>query len=331
MPELALISAGSYLGIMVNEDSFPVGKVDFLSMYPMNFDEFLFSFDPILHSEFKLINILETTKIDSLYHQKFLEAWKRYLAIGGMPEVVSTYLEGCKSNELKAINSARKIQMQQLVGYKADFAKHSGTVNAAHILSVFDSVPIQLAKAYDEEVGKFIFSDVIPRQKGFDRIRGPLTWLAKSRLVIKNYIANKADHPLRAYTEENKFKLYFIDVGLLSASLEIPIETILSNEIGTYKGFIAENFVAQELFYKSDINLYSWTEGKAEIEFLWLSGKDIVPIEVKSSAKSTRAKSLDSFIAKYHPPLAYKISAQNRGYDPKRKMMTIPIYLVGKI
>jgi len=120
-------------------------------------------------------------------------------------------------------------------------------------------------------------------------------------------------------------------VGLLNASLEIPIETIMANQLGSYKGFIAENFVAQELNYKTDTNLYSWTEGRAEVEFLWPSGKELIPLEVKSSARSTRAKSLDSFIAKYSPPLAYKITAQNRGYDPKRKMMTIPIYLTGKI
>lgn len=331
MPDLALIAAGSYLGIMTNEDSFPVGKVDFLSMYPMNFEEFLMSYDSTLHREYNLINILDSEKIDSLYHQKFLEAWKRYSAIGGMPEVVSTYLEYHKSNELRGISSARKIQTQLLTGYKADFTKHAGTVNAAHILSVFDSVAGQLSKSYDEEVGKFIFTGVIPQQKGFDRIRGPLTWLAKSRLVIKNYIASKANHPLKAYTEENRFKLYFIDVGLLNASLEIPIETILFNQLGSYKGFIAENFVAQELVCKSDTNLYSWAEGRAEVEFLWPSGKEIIPIEVKSSARSTRAKSLDSFIAKYDPSLAYKVTAQNRGYDPKRKMMTIPIYLTGKI
>jgi predicted AAA+ superfamily ATPase len=331
MPELALIAAGSYLGIMVNENSFPVGKVDFLSMYPMTFDEFLMAYNPNLYSQYNSIDILESSKIDPLYHQKLMEVWKRYLAIGGMPEVVSSYIENHSINELMAATAARKIQRQLLTGYKADFAKHSGTVNAGHILSVFDSVAIQLSKSYDEEVGKFLFIGVIPKQKGFDRIRGPLTWLAKSRLVIKNYIANKAEHPLKAYTEENRFKLFFLDVGLLNASLEIPVEAILGNQLGSYKGFIAENFVAQELVYKSETNLYSWAEGKAEVEFLWISGKDIVPIEVKSSAKSARAKSLDSFIAKYNPPLAYKVTAQNRGYDPKRKMMTIPIYLTGKI
>jgi predicted AAA+ superfamily ATPase len=331
MPELAIIAAGSYLGIMSNEESFPVGKVDFLSMYPMNFEEFLMSFNPTLHEQFKLILMSETTPINPVYHHKLLEAWRKYIAIGGMPEVVSTYLEFHQSNELHAITLARKIQNQLLTGYKADFTKHSGTVNSGHILSVFDSVAIQLSKSYDESVNKFNFSGVIPKQKGFDRIRGPLTWLHKSRLVIKTFIANKAHHPLKSYTEENKFKLYFFDVGLLNASLEIPIETIFSNQLGSYKGFIAENFVAQELIPKSNSQLYSWTEGNAEVEFIWPSGTNLIPIEVKSSERSTRAKSLDSFIAKYAPEYAYKITGQNRGYDPKRNMITLPIYLAGKI
>lgn len=331
MPELALIAAGSYLGIMSNEESFPVGKVDFLSMYPMNFSEFLLSYDPVLHKEYESIDIKESSSIGALYHQKFQQSWKRYMAVGGMPEVVSTYLKYLKENELKAITEARKIQDQLLIGYKADFSKHSGTVNSAHILNVFDSVATQLAKSYDEEVSKFNFSGVIPKQKGFERIRGPLTWLEKSRLVIKVLIAAKSDHPVKAHTEDNRFKLYFIDVGLLSASLEIPIESILSDELGMYKGFIAENFVAQELNFITTGSLFAWTEGRAEVEFLWVSGAQIIPIEVKSSAKSVRAKSLDSYIERYKPALAYKLTAQNRGYDSKRKMMTLPIYLAGKI
>ena len=331
MPELALIAAGSYLGIIKNEESFPVGKVDFLSMYPMNFSEFLFSYNHRLHNFYENINIEESSAIEPLYHQLLLDSWKRYVAIGGMPEVVKTYLPNHEDHELKAITEARKIQNQLLTGYKADFSKHSGTVNAAHILSVFDSVAIQLAKSYDEEVGKFKFTGVIPNQKGFEKIRNPLTWLEKSRLVIKSFITSKPDHPLKAHTEENRFKLYFIDVGLLNAALEIPIEVILANQVGSYKGFIAENFVAQELNFISQGSLFSWTEGRAELEFLWTKGKYIIPIEVKSSSRSTRAKSLDSYIERYTPPLSYKLTGQNRGFDSNRKMMTLPIYLAGKI
>lgn len=331
MPELAIIAAGSYLGIMSNEESFPVGKVEYLDMGPMTYSEFLYACDPTLHARFQQIDILATTPIDSLTHKKLLEIWKRYIAVGGLPEVVSHYLKEFKTNENLAIKEARKIQLQLLTGYKADFSKHSGTVNAAHILSVFESVPIQLAKAFDEEVGKFKFTGVIPKHKGFESIRGPLTWLEKSRLVIRTSIANKAEHPLKAYTEENRFKLYFMDVGLLNAALEVPIQAILSDEVGHYKGFIAENFIAQELFAKNSGSLFSWTESSAEIEFLMINESEIIPIEVKASEKSRRAKSLDSYIERYQPRLAYKLTGQNRGFDPNRKMMTLPIYLAEKI
>lgn len=331
MPELAVIAAGSYLGIMSKEISFPVGKVDFLHMGPMTFSEFLLACDPPLHKHYEAIDVKASTAIEPLYHKKLLEFWRTYIAIGGMPEVVAYYSKKHKDSEVAALNHARTLQMQLLTGYKADFSKHSGTVNAAHILNVFESVPSQLARAYDEEVSKYKFGGVIPKHKGFESIKGPLTWLEKSRLVIKNYIANKAEHPLKAYTEDNRFKLYFMDVGLLHAALDVPIQSIIANELGNYKGFIAENFVAQELSAKKDGPLYSWTEGTAELEFLWMTEGLIVPIEVKSSERSTRAKSLDAYIARYKPKLVYKLTGQNRGYDPNRNMMTMPIYLTGKI
>jgi predicted AAA+ superfamily ATPase len=330
IPELALIAAGSYLGIIKNESAFPVGKVEFLGMAPMNFEEFLMN-DEALYEEYKKISIKDHEKINSLYHQKLLEAWRTYQAIGGMPEVVKTYFSMRKRSELNACLAARKIQEQLIIGYKADFSKHSGTVNSAHILSVFESIPTQLFSSYDESVSKFSFTGVVPKQKGFERIKGPLTWLVQSRLVIQSLIVSKSEHPLKAHTLANKFKLYFFDVGLLNAMLELPIEVLLQNEIGAYKGFIAENFVAQELFFNSNSSLYSWTEGRSEVEFLLVLGKDIVPLEVKSSERSVRAKSLDSYIERYYPSHAYKLSSQNRGFDQKRKMLTMPIYLAGKI
>ncbi len=317
---------------MSNEESFPVGKVEFLHLNPMTFHEFLEALEPPLCEEYNKIAITDHTAINPLHHKKLLETWKKYQAIGGMPEVVKNYIEYSKNeSELKAITRARDIQNQLLTGYKADFSKHSGTVNSAHILSVYEAVASQLAKTQDESTQKFKFTGVIPNQKGFDRVRGPLTWLEKSRLVIKVLINNKAEHPLKAHTEDNRFKLYFMDVGLLNAALETPIEAIMAHELGSYKGYIAENFVAQELYAKNTGALYSWIEGRAELEFLWIQGKNIVPIEVKSAERSTLAKSLDAYIGRYKPELALKLTGQNRGYDPKRKMLTMPIYLAGKI
>lgn len=331
LPELAIIGAGSYLGIMTNENSFPVGKVEYLAMTPVTFEEFLMALDPDLWGIYSKIIINEHQQIPLIYHEAFYRFWIKYVALGGMPEVISTYLSNIDQGEFTALTAARVIQNQILEGYKSDFAKHSGKTNATHILHVFDSIPLQLSKSHDEAVKRYHFTGVIPNQKGFERIRGPLTWLTKSRLCIKSYIASKSEHPLKGYCEDNKFKIYFFDIGLLQASLQIPMEAIINEALGSYKGYIAENFVAQELFNSINNDLFNWQEGAAEVEFLLSTKKEIIPLEVKSSKKFSRTKSLDSYISRYAPPLAYKVCPQNRGFDKTRNMLTLPIYLVGKI
>jgi predicted AAA+ superfamily ATPase len=332
MPELAVISAGSYLGIMVHESSYPVGKVEFLKMYPMNFQEFLQAFNEELYSYYKIfkINLEDLHSIPEIYHQKFIEVWRMYLFIGGMPEAVKIFIQN-KSELLTGFTEARKIQQQLITGYQSDFAKHSGPVNATHILNVFDSVAIQLAQTHNEEVKKFSFSDAIPQKRGFANIRGPLTWLVKSHLVIQNLIVNKAEHPLKAFAHDNKFKLYYFDVGLLGAALDLPPESLLKSTLGAYKGFIAENFVASEFMSVANSPFYSWQESKAELEFLIIKNGDICPVEVKSSEKSIRSKSLESFIGRYRPVLSYKLTPKNLGYNIDKKTLTLPIYLSGKI
>ncbi|MBD3321961.1 MAG: DUF4143 domain-containing protein [Chitinivibrionales bacterium] len=169
------------------------------------------------------------------------------------------------------------------------------------------------------------------KKHGFDSIRGPLAWLEEARLCIKCCIVKKAQHPLLSYIDENKFKVFLFDIGLLNCLLDIPGESILEKRIGHYKGYIFENFIAQEIYAKTNKRLISWNEGIAEVEFLITKGADIIPIEVKSAAKSKRARSLDSFIKRYHPPLAYKLTRGNYGYEPERKIVTVPVYCGEKI
>lgn len=332
MPELAVVAAGSYLGILSNETSFPVGKVDFLHLNPLNFQEFLMATDPILAREYEKIVINDVIKngLNKALHQEMVKAWTLYQAIGGLPEVVKSFVNSDFGVDI-ALRRCREIQENLITGYKADFSKHSGVVNSSHILNVFEAVPIQLSKSYDEAVKKFTFSKIIPKQKGFDRIKGPLSWLAKSRLVIQSSIATKAAHPLKSYTKDNFFKVYFFDIGLLHAMLDTPLEAIMLEGLGEYKGFIAENFVACELYSVLGKSLISWQESNSEVEFLITRGKEIIPLEVKSSKKSARAKSLDTFIQRYDPDVAYKLSPRNGGYSEKRKISSIPIYLAYKL
>lgn len=328
--ELAIIWAWSYLWLIKNWESFPVWKVDFLSMFPLNFEEFLEAVKNNLFNFYEKIDINNLEKIDDLFHTELLKYLNLYFFIWWMPEVVNLYKESeNKNNEL--LNKIRKTQLNLLESYKADFTKYSWIVNSSHILSVYDSISKQLSLTYNEEVNKFKFVWVIPNKKWFSSINWPLTWLYKSRLVIKSFIANKALNPLKSYTKENTFKLFFHDIWLLNASLETPISEITLNELWNYKWYIVENFVAQELFNIFDKDLISWTEWTSEIEFLINIWEKIIPIEVKSSAKYRKAKSLDSFIKRYSPKIAYKLTMQNYSKNTDKWYITLPMYLVWKI
>ncbi|MCD6397555.1 MAG: ATP-binding protein [Spirochaetaceae bacterium] len=328
MNNLDIIAAGSHLGLLKSSNSFPVGKVDFLYMFPLTFEEFIAAADKDLFSFF------DKWKADSplpqLVHNKLLEFLQIYLFTGGLPEVLDTWIN-YSGNIVQASEEVRKVQKNLIEGYRSDFAKYSGLINANHINHVFNSVTSQLSKAHDTSVKKFTFKSVIPNRKGFDSISGPLNWLKESRLIIKTGIINRAEHPLKSYINVNRFKAYLFDTGLLNCILEIPSEVILQEKLGSYKGFILENFAAQELFAVSNSDLVSWQEGSAEIEFIFVKGKDIIPVEVKSSNRTRRAKSLDSFIRRYSPNLAIKMSRQNYGYSNQRNITTLPIYALEKI
>lgn len=332
LPELNIISAWSYLWLIKNNESFPVWKVDFLSMFPMNFEEFLQAVKPELYEIYQKIDLKKMKTVDDFYHQEFLKHLNLFFAIWGMPEIVNFFLKNkSKKSEFEIFKKIREKQLNLIEAYKSDFTKYSKLVNSSNILAVYESIPQQLAKNYDEEVDKFKFSNVIPNQKWFDRIIWPLTWLSKSRLVIKNYIISNIDHPLKWFIQNNKFKLFFHDMWLLNAILRSPIEKILLEELWSYKWFIAENFIAQELFYKIDDDLLSWVKWTSEIEFIFEKNWEIIPLEVKSSKKTRRAKSLNSYVNKYNPNFAYKLTLQNYWYNQEKNITILPMYLVWKI
>lgn len=330
LPELAIISAGSYLWFVKNESSFPVWKVEYLSMFPLTFEEFLKAINKRLFDFYQNINIWEV--IDELIHKELLKTFYLYLAVWWMPEVVQIYIDLWSNPSVENLNKIRKIQNNLLESYKSDFSKHAWVVNSNHILSVYESISSQLSKSFDNEVDKFKFSWVISNQKWYDRIIWPLTWLSKARLVIKNFIISGIETPLRSNIINNRFKVFFHDIWLLNASLNTQMSSIMdSMNIWYYKWYIVENFVAIELYAIFDMDINSWEKWQSEIEFLLEYNNNVIPLEVKSSSKSRKAKSLDSYVKRYNPKFAYKLSTQNYGFNKDKGYYTLPLYMIWKV
>jgi len=323
-PELALCAAGSLLGIHLGEASFPVGKVDLMNMYPMSFEEFLQG-----TGDTKSFNFLHSFKagdeIPDLVHAHLWDQLKIYFIVGGLPEIVETY-GNHRDNLFEAIQLARERQQDLILAYNADMAKHSGKLNAMHIERLWRNIPAQLAREQNGSASKFRFKGVIPGIKRYDRLSGPLDWLQTAGVAIKVSIANKAQLPLSAYIKENSFKLYVFDVGILGALSGLPPKTILDYDYGTYKGYFAENFVAQEFLCSSAETLYAWAEKNSEVEFLRTVESSILPVEIKSGW-ITQAKSLKIYAEKYHPEYTTIMSARNLTINSRKKIHRYPLYL----
>lgn len=326
MPEIAIISAGSLLGIILSDESFPVGKVEFFNLSPMNFKEFLLNYGNDLL--FKVYEEAWKKKAtDETLHAKLTEVMREYLITGGMPEAAGYFLN--HRNNPGVFDAVRKKQRDLLNTYQADFAKHSGKNNAVHISAVYQNVPVQLASNINDSVKKFKFKEALKGKKGYTELSGPIDWLVNAELIIKIPICNRAELPLKAFCKDNTFKLYYNDIGLLGAELDLPPSAILMDDYGMSKGYFMENFAAQELFHSSERPVYAWNERTSEIEFIITEGRNIVPVEVKSGTR-TKAKSLQQYILKYNPEKAYILSGYKH-FNTDKNISRIPLYYAGKI
>ncbi|MEI8346671.1 MAG: AAA family ATPase [Pseudomonadota bacterium] len=328
LPQLAICGAGSLLGVKLSNHSMPVGKVEILHLYPMTFEEYLMATqDQNILSAFQ--SVAHGEEIPGIAHQKLLDYMYEYFICGGMPQAVLTYLDN-RDDPYKAFTLARKIQNDILQMYQADFAKHSGKINSMHLIAVFENMSSQLASHYDDSTQRYKFKDVIPGKNSYRDFEGPLQWLCEASLIIKVKICNRAEIPLKAFTKNNIFKGYFFDIGILGAQLELRPDDIQSNDYGITKGYFAENFVAQELLATYPGQIYSWAEKNSEIEFL-LQGENegIIPIEVKAGHR-TQAKSLQNYLKKYSPALAYVFSTRPRSSSKDNSLQYVPLYLCGK-
>lgn len=318
-PEQHIVAAGSLLGVkLVHTKGFPVGKVQFLTLYPLSFLEFL----EALQLERLKSFVEELSSIEPLppnLHEKLLGHFKEYLFVGGMPEAVAVYID---SQELSKV---REIQEAILKAYSLDFAKHAPREQIMRINQVWGSIPNQLAK----ENKKFIYSALREgaRAKEFEVA---IQWLIEAGLIYKTAHTSTPKIPLSAYADFNIFKIYLVDVGLLGAMSHLSAKTILhENELfQEFRGAITENYVAQELAH-SHYPLFYWTsEGKAELDFLLEQDEHIYPLEVKSD-NSSKKKSLRVYGDTYHPELLIRASPMNLRKDGE--ILNCPLYLIEKL
>ena len=327
MPSLHICAAGSLLGITLSNESFPVGKVDYIDLHPMNFEEFLGATDNEMLLDIYTGFNSTTSIIPDVAHRQFWELLKQFYVTGGMPAAVQAFMDHGDAL-VDGFDAARSIQSNILRDYISDINKHSGKINAMHIAGVFSNIPIQLAHALDAGTQRYRFKDVLPRKKSFAEFDGPITWLEHAGLIHKIFINNRPELPLKSFCKSNTFKLMLIDHGLLAAALELSPNALILQDYGISKGYFAESFVAQELVTAGTSQLFSWSEQNSEIEFLQTYHDRIVPIEVKAGHR-TKAKSFAQYLKKYKPPRAYKISS--KPFSVEKGFISLPLYLAGKI
>jgi len=299
-PEYHIISAGSLLGVALNKGvSFPVGKVEFLTLYPMNFYEFLFAQNEMLAEE--LSSSVLTASIWKSFRKELLEKYRDYSVIGGMPEVVQKWIDTRDIDEVEGKHD------EILLGYQRDFAKYAEANDYPKISAIWHSIPSQLGK----ENRKFIFSQVKKGWRAKD-LEDALIWLLDAGLVYKVECIGKPDFPVSSYANHTFFKLYMVDIGLLRRHADLPSSIVFDDSpvFKEFKGAMAENYVACELkmmYGKTKgKDLYYWTaegSGKAEVDFIVQDKKYIIPVEVKSGT-ATRARSLAEYRRRYNPEMS---------------------------
>ncbi len=327
LPEQAVCAAGSLLGVAVLESAYPVGKVMHLDLFPMNFEEFLLNSGQNLLLE-AFYSCWDERRVSSVVHSKLWDSLKEYYVTGGMPEAVAVFLSH-GDRKTAGLLAARGVQSELLYSFMRDFAKHSGSINAAHITAVYEDVPQQLFGYVDASVKRYRFKHAVPGVRGFAQLEDPIGWLEKAGLLHKVSICRRAEVPFQAFVKPNIFKLFVSDVGLLGCMLKLSPNVLINQDYGTTKGFFAENFVATEFVAGGESKLYSWNERNSEIEFLLCDDEAVIPVEVKSGRR-THSQSLRQFFIKYSPQRAIRISGNPLAIGDK-PVLDIPLYYSGKM
>lgn len=318
-PQYHIVCAGSLLGIALHGGtSFPVGKVDFLRLYPLSFKEFLMA---SVGTRFAELLDSQDYPMVTTFKQTYIDALKQYYFVGGMPEAVQSFVEERNFNEV------RDIQKRILAAYEQDFSKHAPIEIVPRIRMIWNSIPSQLAK----ENKKFIYGLVREggRAKDYELA---IMWLCDCGLVHKVSRVNAAGIPLKAYEDLKAFKLFIVDVGLLGCMTGLRQRTLLDgNDLFTeFKGALTEQYVCQQLKTIDDLGVYYYTNdrGSCEIDFIIDSGDQVVPVEVKAEV-NLKAKSLKSYREKYGPEISVRTSMAD--YKKEDGLVNLPLYAVEEI
>jgi len=315
--EFHIIAAGSLLGVSVGkQSSFPVGKVNFKTLHPLSFEEYLIAQnDSLLVENLTSKNVLDP--IPEILHNKLQNHLKMFLFLGGMPEVVQNYLDE------RDIISARKIQLEILEAYQRDFSKYTDKNQAIKTTAIWKSIPYQLAK----ENKKFKYSNVRKRTRA-SFYEQTIEWLKNAGLIYLAYQISAPKLPLSGFSDQSKFKIFMLDTGLLGAMLNISSDIIVKpNKLFTeYNGAFIENYVANELIKSNEKELFYWSsKSDAEVDFILQIKNTIFPVEVKSGL-SKNLKSIRSYASKYHPDFIFRISPRNFYQD--NDFVNIPLYAI---
>ncbi len=318
-PEYHIVCAGSLLGIALHEGtSFPVGKVDFLKLYPLSFKEFLMGIGKKRFAE--LIDTQDYQMITS-FKQTYIDALKQYYFVGGMPEAVQSFAEN------RDFYKVRRIQERILAAYEQDFSKHAPNEIVPKIRMLWNSIPSQLAR----ENKKFIYGLVREGSRAKD-YETAILWLSDCGLVHKVSRVNAAGIPLKAYEDLKAFKLFVVDVGLLGCMTGIRQSTLLDgNDLFTeFKGALTEQYVCQQLKTIEDLRIYYYTNdrGSCEIDFIVDTGEQIIPVEVKAET-NLRAKSLKVYREKFAPEMSVRTSMAD--FKKEDRLINLPLYTIEQI
>ena len=314
-PEYHIIAAGSLLGVALNREkySFPVGKVDMMTLYPLDFEEFLWA-----TGNKNLCELIRDSYADFTpcsLHETAMDLYKTYLLVGGMPRVVSEYVD---AKDFDFVISAQKALND---AYIADMAKYAAPQETTRIMAAWASVPAQLAK----ENHKFQYKVIKTGARAYE-FETSLDWLNTAGIINKCVRVSEGKMPLSAYADNSSFKVYMMDTGLLCSKFDIAPGVVLNGppSFDGFKGALAENYIMQTLVVKGFSPYYWSSPGKAELDFVFQNKQgQIIPLEAKS-AENAKAKSLRNFISLYEPPYAIRVSTKYFGYENGIK--SIPLY-----